>query len=199
MARWFLILLSGCSLTLSGPDPNRPRTNRPTCDTGKGLVALDGVLAATLGLVAIGVASSDGGAAVAPGLLGSLFLLSAVHGNSTVDACNREMDNWAATMTPPVPPDEPVAQLHPPMPTPAPMQPSMAGPMQPPLPAPMQPSVPAPMQPSTPPAVQPAVIASQPPPPQPAPRPVTAPRVQQPPPPRADNDDTWASFWLEVP
>jgi hypothetical protein len=110
MARWFLILLSGCSLTLSGPDPNRPRQNRPTCDTSKALVALDGALAATMGIVAIGVAGNDGGAAVVPALLGSLFLLSAVHGNSTVDACNREMDSWAATVNPATP-EEPVAQL----------------------------------------------------------------------------------------
>ena len=187
MARWFLILLAGCSLTLSGPDPNRPRTNRPTCDTGKGLVALDGALAATLGLVAIGVASNDGGAAVAPALLGSLFLLSAVHGNSTVDACNREMDSWSASVSAPVPPDEPVAQLRPP----PSMQPSMPS---------VQPAMP-PMQPPA----EPAAMASPPPPVtpphvQPAP-PVTPPHAQpaQPPPPRADTGDTWASFWLEVP
>jgi hypothetical protein len=101
MARWFLLLLSGCSLTLSGPDPNRPRNNRPACDTSKALVALDGALAATTGLIAVGLASNgDGGAAVAPALVGSLFLLSAVHGNNTVDACNREMDSYASSLVP---------------------------------------------------------------------------------------------------
>ena len=101
MARWFLLLLSGCSLTLSGPDPNRPRNNRPACDTSKALVALDGALAATTGLIAIGLASNgDGGAAVAPALIGSAFLLSAVHGNNTVDACNREMDSYASSQVP---------------------------------------------------------------------------------------------------
>jgi hypothetical protein len=110
MARWFLILLSGCSLTLSGPDPNRPRTASPTCDTGKSMVAVDGTLAATTGLVAIGMASNDdGAAAVVPAVLASLFLLSAIHGNSTVDACRRDMDNFASAMAaPPMPAQMPV-------------------------------------------------------------------------------------------
>lgn len=138
MARWFLLLLSGCSLTLSGPDPNRPRNNRPACDTSKALVALDGALAATTGLIAIGLAANgDGGAAVAPALLGSAFLLSAVHGNNTVDACNREMDSYASSMMPL--PEAPVAQ-QPPVVQPAAMPmmppPRQVQPVQPPPPPP---------------------------------------------------------------
>lgn len=132
MARWLLVLLSGCSLTLSGPDPNRPRNKPPACDTGKGTVALDGALAATLGLVALGLASDNGAAAVAPALFGGLFLLSAVHGNSTVDACNREMENFASEMAAPPPVAEPaVAQL----PSPPPPLPVQAPAPQPPPPA----------------------------------------------------------------
>jgi hypothetical protein len=137
MARWFLLLLSGCSLTLSGPDPNRPRNNRPACDTSKALVALDGALAATTGLIAIGLATNgDGGAAVAPALIGSAFLLSAVHGNNTVDACNREMDSYASSMMPL--PEAPVAQ-QPPVAQPAAMPvlpPPHVQPVQPPPPPP---------------------------------------------------------------
>jgi hypothetical protein len=133
MARWFLILLSGCSLTLSGPDPNRPRTKPPACDTGKSLVALDGALAATAGLVALGIATSDdGAAAVAPALLGSLFLLSAVHGNSTVDACRRDMESFASAMA--VPPEPPIAQL------PPPVQPAVMSPPPPVVPPPPPPA-----------------------------------------------------------
>jgi hypothetical protein len=172
MARWFLILLSGCSLTLSGPDPNRPRNNRPACDTSKGMVALDGALAATLGLVAIGVASNDnGGAAVAPALIGSLFLLSAIHGNSTVDACNREMASFDNSVAPPL--QEPVADVRAPVAQPPMMQPPV---VQPPA---MQP--------------QPAAIAAPPAQYQPSPVP------RQPPPPTTQGDDPWAAFWQEVP
>jgi hypothetical protein len=114
MARWFLILLSGCSLTLSGPDPNRPRTASPTCDTGKSMVAVDGTLAATAGLVAIGMASNDdGAAAVAPAVLASLFLLSAIHGNSTVDACRRDMESFANAMAARPMPMQPAIALPP--------------------------------------------------------------------------------------
>jgi hypothetical protein len=141
MARWFLLLLSGCSLTLSGPDPNRPRNNRPACDTSKALVALDGALAATAGLIAIGLASSDeGGAAVAPALVGSAFLLSAVHGNSTVDACHREMDSYASSPVPlpePQVAQQPVVQpaAMPVMPPPPPVTPPQVQPAPPPPPA----------------------------------------------------------------
>jgi hypothetical protein len=139
MARWFLLLLSGCSLTLSGPDPNRPRNNRPACDTSKALVALDGALAATAGLIAIGLASNgDGDAAVAPALIGSAFLLSAVHGNNTVDACHREMDSYASSMVPlPEVAQQPVVQpaAMPVMPPPPPVTPPHVQPASPPPPA----------------------------------------------------------------
>jgi hypothetical protein len=142
MGRWFLLLLSGCSLTLSGPDPNRPRNNRPACDTSKALVVLDGALAAATGVVALGLASDgDGGAAVAPALVGSLFLLSAVHGNNTVNACNREMDSYASSLVPlpepqvaQQPPVQPAAM--PVMPPPPPVAPPPVPPVQPPPPAP---------------------------------------------------------------
>jgi hypothetical protein len=178
MARWFLILLSGCSLTLSGPDPNRPRNNRPACDTSKAMVALDGAMAAALGLVAVGLASNnDGSSAVAPALIGSLFLVSAIHGNSTVDSCNRELASFENSVAPP--PEEPVAQLRAPVAQPPSMQPPM---MQPPV---VQP--------------QPAAIAA-PPAPQPQSQPPPSPR--QPPPPQTTQgagDDPWADFWQEVP
>ena len=141
MGRWFLLLLSGCSLTLSGPDPNRPRNNLPACDTSKALVALDGAMAAATGLVAIGLASNgDGGAAVAPALVGSLFLLSAVHGNNTVDACHREMESYASSMAPLPEPQVAQRPLVQPAVMPAPpVTPPHVQPVQPPPPPPPAP------------------------------------------------------------
>jgi hypothetical protein len=93
MVRWLLVIaLSGCSLTLSGPDPDRPRNKAPTCDTRKGAVVGDGVLGTTLALTGIGIATNDGGdSAVVPLLLGAAFLASAVHGNGVVDDCRVEV------------------------------------------------------------------------------------------------------------
>ncbi len=99
MARWFLLLLTGCSLTLSGPDPNRPRHKPPTCDTSKALVAIDGVLAATMGIIAVAAASNNNGsAAVAPAIFGAVFVASAIHGNNTVNACQRDFESYDQAM-----------------------------------------------------------------------------------------------------
>lgn len=129
MARWFLLLLTGCSLTLSGPDPNRPRNKPPACDTSKALVAIDGVLAATMGIIAVAVASNnDGGAAVAPALFGTAFVASAVHGNNTVNACQRDLESYDQAMAArdieaPQRPEPPAAAQPSPQDEPAPPEP----------------------------------------------------------------------------
>ena len=172
MARWFLLLLTGCSLTISGPDPNRPRTKPPTCETSKALVAIDGVLAATLGIVAIAAASSnDGGAAVAPALFGAAFAASAIHGNTTVNACHREMESYDAAVAAreivpaAAPPEEERPQV----------QPQLA--LQPQPPQQPQPQLQPQLQPQPQPQLQPQ--------PQPQPQPHTG--------------DRWQAFWREVP
>ena len=175
--RWLLLILTGCSLTLSGPDPNRPRNKLPVCDTSKSLVALDGVLAATMGIIAAAAASSnDGGAAVAPALFGAVFVASAIHGNSEVNACHREMENYDAMMAAreTVPEDVP-----PPKPVERPVAVAPPGMQPPPQPEP---------QPQEPPELQE--------PPQPPPQP--QPRAQPQPPP-APAGDRWQAFWREVP
>ncbi len=148
MARWFLLLLTGCSLTLSGPDPNRPRSKAPVCDTSKSLVALDGVLAATMGVIAVAAAgNSDGGAAVAPALFGALFVASAIHGNNVVNDCHREMDNYDQMMAardavpPPRPMLAPPSAIEPQVP-PQP-EPPPALPQAQPQPAPQPPPAPS--------------------------------------------------------
>lgn len=154
MARWFLLLLTGCSLTLSGPDPNRPRHKPPTCDTSKALVAIDGVLAATMGIIAVAAASNNnGGAAVAPALFGAVFVASAIHGNNTVNACQRDFESYDQAMAARDIEGPPSAAGAPrPEPTPAPQQTAETEPEEqpaPPPPAPASPPQPAPQPPSS--------------------------------------------------
>ncbi len=153
MMRWFLCvvtggaMLSGCSLALSGPSPDRPRNKVPQCDTSKGLVVVDGLIATTLGIVAASVAASNnGGAAVLPLLGAGVFTASAIHGNNVVNACNREMGNYeseVAAARSPLPPDEE------PRPAAVAMQPALALPSQPQPQAPPQPQPQAPPAPPT--------------------------------------------------
>lgn len=132
MARWFLLLLTGCSLTLSGPDPNRPRTKQPVCDTSKSLVALDGVMAATMAVVGVAAAgSSNSSSAVVPALLSALFIGSAIHGNNIVNECHREMENYDQVMAardiePPVRPPLGPPGMAAPQPAPQPEAPPSA-------------------------------------------------------------------------
>ena len=93
-----LLALSGCSLGISGPDPERPKNQPPQCDTGKGLVAADAVMAGLLGLIGISIMSgnSDQGAGVVPMLGGVAFAASAIRGSGNVDACRLAMDEYAS-------------------------------------------------------------------------------------------------------
>ncbi|HSN28224.1 MAG TPA: hypothetical protein VLT45_18185 [Kofleriaceae bacterium] len=172
MTRWFLLLLSGCSMALSGPSADRPRGKPPQCDTSKGLVVVDGLVATTLGIVAASVAASNnGGAAVLPLLGAGIFTASAIHGNNVVNACNREMTNYdseLAAARPPLPDEEP-RSIEPRQPMVA-MQPAVALPSQPPL----QPRPPL----------------------QPQPQPQPAPQQQQP---QEAAAEPWAAFWKETP
>jgi hypothetical protein len=204
MARWFLLLLSGCSLAISGPSPDRPRNKPPTCDTSKGLVALDAVVAATMSVIALSLATgNNGGEAVAPVLVGGIFAASAIHGNNAVNACNREQANYESEMAanrtpagpeePPLPPERP--SLPPDRPDlriaapgagriamqPAVSLPSASGPLPPQQLAP-------PQQP-----VQQQQPQPQPQPPQQQPAPAKAAAAS----PAAD--EPWPAFWKEVP
>jgi hypothetical protein len=185
--------LAGCSLSLDGPDPQRPKSRPPECDTGKGLVTLDAVVGTgfTLGGV-IGIDNGSAEAAAIPLVIGGFFLLAALHGNNTVNACRNAMAVFAeqggpepaprmATKRPaakqkppPAPPPEPepepaVADDPPPQPQPQQQQPQAQPQQQPPAPP-----------------VKPAA----------KPAPLTVPR---PAPPPADAADPWRDFWKELP
>jgi hypothetical protein len=98
MTRWCIVLglLAGCSFSLSGPEPSRPRLQRPKCDSDKGLVVVDGVLATAMGITTIGVAAGGSSSAILPAILGAVFMGAAIHGSHTVDACRADLVAYAA-------------------------------------------------------------------------------------------------------
>src|SRR5262245_16834701 len=97
MHRWLLVLLSisGCAFGIAGPDPDRPRSQMPKCDTGKGLVMLDGVMAATAGVIAISLAGeTEPAIALLPLSIGAIYAGGAVRGNSNANKCRKAMGEW---------------------------------------------------------------------------------------------------------
>ncbi|MBX3157454.1 MAG: hypothetical protein KF773_15875 [Deltaproteobacteria bacterium] len=83
-----LVGLAGCSLTLSGPDAKRPRHKVPACDRSKGIVAVDGVAGGLFGLTGLALLADGEEASAIPLIVGGIYVLAAVYGNSTVDECN---------------------------------------------------------------------------------------------------------------
>jgi len=184
--------LAGCSLSLDGPDPQRPKSKPPECDTGKGLVTLDAVVGTgfTLGGV-IGIDNGSAEAAAIPLVIGGFFLLAALHGNNTVNACRNAMAVFAEQGVPEPAPRmttrRAAAKQRPPVePAPDP-EPEPAVADDPPPPPPPQPPQQPQQQPAPPaPPVKPAAKVA----------PLTVPR---PPPPPADAADPWRDFWKELP
>lgn len=177
-----LLLYSGCAFGLSGPDQNQPRWKVPQCDTGKGLVALDGVMAATSGVVALSLAGeSEPALALLPVAIGTIYLAGAIRGNSNVNKCRKaigEYESYAVsrdTMRAIENDDQRPAQERPPI---------TARVDQP---APPATTGPAPVAPASGPMPAPAVA------PAPAPR-----GAAKPPPVPAAPDDDWSEFWREV-
>lgn len=219
MSRWLLaaVVLGcwGCAFSLDGPDPQRPRNRVPRCDTSKGLVGLDGVMATAFGVTTLAVAAEgEPAAALIPLGIGALYLGGAVAGNRAVDACRKALEDYDQSYDgeryaitdddedddkPVIPRGQPAGQAS--QPQRFPQQPP---PYQTPYPPagypnapasgypPPTPAQPFPAQPQ-PPVVQPT---QPPPPPQPAQQP---PRQQRPAPAAAADDGDWSDFWREVP
>lgn len=183
MHRWAVVMLlySGCAFGLSGPDPDQPRSKVPQCDTGKGLVALDAVVAATAGVVALGLAGeTEPEVALVPLAIGSLYVAGALRGNSNVNKCRKAMGEYETYMASrdtlrAIENDEDIQR-----------RPVTARVEQPESPA-ASPASPAPA-PVAPPAA-------------PTPAPAAAPTlksVAKPAPVPAAQDDEWSEFWREV-
>ena len=174
-----MLLFPGCAFGLTGPDPNRPQGKVPECDTGKGLVVLDGMVATAAGIVAIGLASADEGeAALIPLSLGALYIGGAILGNNRVNECRKAMGEFESYMAAREIDDterRPVRRVQPPE-----SPPSVAV-----VPPPVAPP-PAPVAAPVPPA---ATV--------PTPKPAVAPAKPAPPPAPAKRDDEWSDFWQE--
>ena len=184
-----LSLLSACSLGISGPSPDRPRREVPKCDTGKGLVAADGVFAAASGLAGIAAASEGSGEVGGVlALVGTAFVLSAVHGNTKANACREEFVKFTLETPPGLDVDDDdereriARQAGGRLPRPAAFQPSAPLPQKPPVQPERRPSTEQ-VAPEPPPVAAPAPPAAKEPP------------AKQP----AQQTDDWHDFWQEVP
>ncbi|HEY8143623.1 MAG TPA: hypothetical protein VIG06_13160 [Kofleriaceae bacterium] len=113
VAAAFLVALAigeaGCAIIMQQP----PRANRapgeaPVCSTGRGGVALDGVLAALLGAGALAaLASEEPGAALGIGAVGGLYAWSGLTGHRSASACEAAIEDYKielAATRPPRPP-----------------------------------------------------------------------------------------------
>jgi hypothetical protein len=182
-----VVAVSGCSLAIDAADPQRPRNEVPKCDTGKGLVAMDGLMATLFGVTSLAAFSDDAsGAGLALAAAGGLFVASAVRGNNAANSCRGAYDEYNASIRSiqrqqyvEAQPPRPAVKLKKPKPKPAP--------------PPEQPEVPVEEQ--QPPADVPPEYA--------APRPpAQKPIAKQPPAPKAPADpdaEDWSSFWKELP
>ena len=95
---------TSCALTLDGPKPRRARIEVPRCDTGKGLVAIDGVAAGLSSLgAAIALDEEQALATVLATGLAITFVASAVSGHRRVDRCRAAFGEYEAAIryTPP--------------------------------------------------------------------------------------------------
>jgi hypothetical protein len=192
-----LLLLQGCAFGLQGPDPNRTRNELPKCDTGKGLVVLDGTMAALLGVSALGIAANDGGGlALLPAAIGAIYVGGAMGEFEQAYAARRVLpEGNEQAQQPPVsataaPPAAPTAA--PPASGPPPQT------VPPPAVAVRSVSALAPPQ-GAPPAAAPTSAAPPSPPvaakmPGKAPG-KTAPNALA----KPEPDDDWTAFWREVP
>ena len=176
LALAFALFPAGCSLSLDGPDPQRPRSKPPECSRNKGLVALDGVVGGGFG--AIGLASLDSNeneAAAITLVISGLYFLSALHGNNTVNDCRAAIAEYNG---------QPLLEEQPRLAVkravaPRPLPPAPLPPQQQAAPPPPEPATPAPA-----------------PAPAPAPTPTPTPKAKPAP---APDDDQWHDFWKELP
>lgn len=106
MMRWCFVLafVTGCSFSLDGPDPKRPAHSAPNCETGKGRVLTDGLVATTMAVATVSIGATSGAAAILPAVLGAVFVGSAIHGNNVVEDCRTANAEYAAFELAPQPP-----------------------------------------------------------------------------------------------
>lgn len=179
MVSVLVIMISGCSLALTGPDPLRASNVAPQCDSSKGLVATDWVLAGIAATIALSALGEDAGELAAASALTSVaFIASAARGNGVVNKCRQEIASYSPPR-PEVDDDGEVARR--PRTVEDPYDQAAERPARrivtPRAPAPRPPpATTPPTPPSAPTAAKPASTPAQP-----------------------TFDDEWADFWTEVP
>lgn len=165
---------SGCAIIMQQPPKaNRSPGEAPVCSTGRGGVALDGVLAALLGAGALAaLANEEPGAALGIGAVGGLYAWSGLTGHRSASACEAAIEDYKIEL-------------------------AATRPARP--PAPTRPDGP-PIELAAPPEEE-AVVAEEPPPTPPTaeqgpPAPPTAEEAPPAPPPKSSG--RWSDFWVEV-
>jgi len=94
-----LICVGGCSFGLSGPDPNRPATTAPSCETSMGRVEVDAAAAVVGGLLGLSAFSNnDTGLGVGMALTSAIYGVAALHGNSAVSRCRAAYQQYDVAM-----------------------------------------------------------------------------------------------------
>ena len=182
--RWLLVLelaLTGCSFTLAGPSAHRPRNQPPACDTSKGMVVVDSLIATSLGIAAIGEAtgsSDSSSSALIPVAIGAAFLGAAIYGYRLTSACDKANADYHLAQ---LENTEPMANAAGVVTAPGVVAPAVVAPavVAPPV---VAPAVVAPA------VVAPAVVA-----------PATPVARPQPAPPPPMPDDRWPAFWRVIP
>ncbi len=88
---------SGCAAMMRQPPAEDRRvSDPPVCSTGRGGVVLDSLVAIGLGGgAAAALEAEEGDAALALGLLGGLFVASAVSGHRSADRCEEAIASFA--------------------------------------------------------------------------------------------------------
>src|SRR5688500_19438115 len=106
-------------MSIQGPEPDRPRHLVPACDTGKGRVVLDGIMATGFGIGAFAAFDGDEeGAGLALLATAGLFVAAAVRGNTAANECRTAYGEYTAAYQR-ARRDEPVGELQrPPAPRP---------------------------------------------------------------------------------
>lgn len=177
--------VSGCSLALSTPDPLRAAHVAPRCDTGKGLVTLDWVLAGAMATIALSALSEDAGElAAASALTSAAFIASAARGNGVVNKCRQEFAVYSEYAPPVRNPEEVARRPRTPVETRAPR--TSEDPYASPADMPARRIVAPPPVPAR--APQPAPATA---------KPTSAPAPAPSPAPAAGDD--WSDFWTELP
>ena len=106
----FAVGPAGCAMLMQQPPKqNRAPREVPVCSTGRGGVALDGIMAALLGVGALAaLAGDEEGAALGIGAVGGIYLFSAVTGYRSATACENALEDYqleiAARRPAPAPP-----------------------------------------------------------------------------------------------